>query len=78
MEAIAGIDIAVWDVKAQALGIPLYLLAPKSRSPEALLAVSQLRTTQSKFPGRPVGPVALSHCADYNYGPKPGRKSRSG
>jgi D-galactarolactone cycloisomerase len=24
MEAIAGIDIAVWDVKAQALGIPLY------------------------------------------------------
>jgi L-alanine-DL-glutamate epimerase-like enolase superfamily enzyme len=22
MEAIAGIDIAVWDVKAQALGIP--------------------------------------------------------
>jgi len=25
---------------------------PKSRSPEALLAVSQLRTTQSKFSGR--------------------------
>jgi len=24
MEAIAGIDIAVWDVKAQALGIPVY------------------------------------------------------
>src|ERR1700704_1083694 len=24
MEAIAGIDIAVWDVKAQALGVPLY------------------------------------------------------
>ena len=24
MEAIAGVDIAVWDVKAQALGIPLY------------------------------------------------------
>jgi D-galactarolactone cycloisomerase len=24
MEAIAGIDIAIWDVKAQALGIPLY------------------------------------------------------
>ena len=24
MEAIAGIDIAVWDVKAQALGIPIY------------------------------------------------------
>ena len=24
MEAIAGIDIAVWDVKAQALGVPVY------------------------------------------------------
>lgn len=24
MEAIAGVDIAIWDVKAQALGIPLY------------------------------------------------------
>ena len=24
MEAIAGVDIAVWDAKAQALGIPLY------------------------------------------------------
>src|ERR1051325_12037623 len=24
MESIAGVDIAVWDVKAQALGIPLY------------------------------------------------------
>ena len=24
MEAISGVDIAVWDVKAQALGIPLY------------------------------------------------------
>ena len=24
MEAIAGIDIAIWDVKAQALGIPVY------------------------------------------------------
>src|SRR5215467_5595098 len=24
MEAIAGVDIAVWDVKSQALGIPLY------------------------------------------------------
>jgi L-alanine-DL-glutamate epimerase-like enolase superfamily enzyme len=24
MEAIAGVDIAVWDVKAQALGIPIY------------------------------------------------------
>jgi D-galactarolactone cycloisomerase len=24
MEAISGIDIAIWDVKAQALGIPLY------------------------------------------------------
>src|SRR3990172_2856499 len=24
MGAIAGVDIAVWDVKAQALGIPLY------------------------------------------------------
>jgi tripartite-type tricarboxylate transporter receptor subunit TctC/L-alanine-DL-glutamate epimerase-like enolase superfamily enzyme len=24
MEAIAGVDIAVWDVKAQALGVPLY------------------------------------------------------
>src|SRR5262250_1346120 len=24
MEAIAGIDIAIWDVKAQALGVPLY------------------------------------------------------
>jgi D-galactarolactone cycloisomerase len=24
MEAVAGVDIAVWDVKAQALGIPLY------------------------------------------------------
>ncbi len=24
MEAIAGVDIAVWDIKAQALGIPIY------------------------------------------------------
>ena len=24
MEAIAGVDIAVWDVKAQALGVPVY------------------------------------------------------
>src|SRR5947209_8563028 len=24
MEAIAGVDIAIWDVKAQALGVPLY------------------------------------------------------
>ena len=24
MEAISGIDIAIWDVKAQALGIPPY------------------------------------------------------
>ena len=24
MEAIAGVDIAIWDVKAQALGAPLY------------------------------------------------------
>ena len=24
MEAIAGIDIAIWDVKAQALGVPIY------------------------------------------------------
>ena len=24
MEAISGVDIAVWDVKAQAIGIPLY------------------------------------------------------
>ena len=24
MEAIAGIDIAIWDVKAKALGIPVY------------------------------------------------------
>src|SRR4030095_10201847 len=24
MEAISGIDIAIWDVKAQALGVPLY------------------------------------------------------
>ena len=24
MEAIAGVDIAIWDVKAQALGVPIY------------------------------------------------------
>src|SRR5438132_283893 len=32
MEAIAGIDIAVWDVKAQALGIPLYQALGAARS----------------------------------------------
>src|SRR5262249_21801375 len=32
MEAIAGVDIAVWDVKAQALGIPLYQALGASRS----------------------------------------------
>lgn len=31
MEAIAGIDIAVWDVKAQALGVPLYKALGASR-----------------------------------------------
>lgn len=32
MEAIAGIDIAVWDVKAQALGIPVYQALGAMRS----------------------------------------------
>jgi len=32
MEAIACIDIAVWDVKAQALGIPLYQALGAARS----------------------------------------------
>jgi len=32
MEAIAGVDIAVWDVKAQALGIPLYQALGAARS----------------------------------------------
>src|SRR3978361_2585300 len=32
MEAIAGVDIAVWDVKAQALGVPLYLALGAVRS----------------------------------------------
>jgi hypothetical protein len=32
MEAIAGIDIAVWDVKAQALGIPVYQALGAARS----------------------------------------------
>src|ERR1700720_247177 len=32
MEAIAGIDIAVWDVKAQTLGIPLYQALGAARS----------------------------------------------
>jgi len=32
MEAIAGIDIAVWDVKAKALGIPLYQALGAARS----------------------------------------------
>jgi len=32
MEAIAGIDIAVWDVKARALGIPLYQALGAARS----------------------------------------------
>ena len=38
MEAIAGVDIAVWDAKAQALGIPLYqaLGAVRSSRPYAL------------------------------------------
>ena len=32
MEAIAGIDIAVWDLKAQVLGIPLYQALGAARS----------------------------------------------
>src|ERR1700742_1231230 len=32
MEAIAGIDIAIWDAKAQALGIPLYQALGAARS----------------------------------------------
>ena len=32
MEGIAGIDIAVWDVRAQALGIPLYQALGAARS----------------------------------------------
>jgi D-galactarolactone cycloisomerase len=32
MEAIAGVDIAVWDVKARALGIPLYQALGAARS----------------------------------------------
>jgi L-alanine-DL-glutamate epimerase-like enolase superfamily enzyme len=32
MEAIAGVDIAVWDVKAQTLGIPLYQALGAARS----------------------------------------------
>ena len=32
MEAIAGIDIAIWDVKAQALGVPIYQALGAARS----------------------------------------------
>src|SRR4029453_12189614 len=32
MEAIAGVDIAIWDVKAQALGIPVYQALGASRN----------------------------------------------
>ena len=32
MEAIAGVDIAIWDVKAQALGVPLYHALGAARS----------------------------------------------
>ena len=32
MEAIAGVDIAIWDVKAQALGIPVYQALGAARS----------------------------------------------
>ena len=32
MEAIAGVDIAIWDVKAQALGVPLYHALGATRS----------------------------------------------
>jgi L-alanine-DL-glutamate epimerase-like enolase superfamily enzyme len=37
MEAIAGIDIAVWDVKAQALGVPLYQALGAARSSVVVL-----------------------------------------
>src|SRR5258705_12248195 len=33
MEAIAGIEIAVWDVKAQGLGVPLYQALGATRTP---------------------------------------------
>src|SRR6516164_8086190 len=42
MEAIAGIDIAVWDVKAQALGIPLYQVLGAARSAGAGLCERRL------------------------------------
>src|ERR671922_1641260 len=32
MEAIAGVDIAIWDVKAQALGVPIYQALGAARS----------------------------------------------
>ena len=32
MEAIAGVDIAIWDVKAQALGVPIYQALGATRS----------------------------------------------
>jgi L-alanine-DL-glutamate epimerase-like enolase superfamily enzyme len=50
MEAIAGIDIAVWDVKAQALGIPLY---------QALGAARTSRVASDTRRNRPPGRVSL-------------------
>jgi L-alanine-DL-glutamate epimerase-like enolase superfamily enzyme len=43
MEAIAGIDIAVWDVRAKALGVPIYQ------------ALGAALTNRSRRPPRPAG-----------------------
>ena len=49
MEAIAGIDIAVWDVKAQALGVPLYRrLAQRAARCGAMRAAGGRRATRPK------------------------------
>ena len=50
MEAIAGVDIAVWDVKAQALGVPLYqaLGAVRSSVHEAMPAAVGRRATRPR------------------------------
>jgi L-alanine-DL-glutamate epimerase-like enolase superfamily enzyme len=37
MEAIAGMDIAVWSAKAQALGVPLYQALGAVRESDAVL-----------------------------------------
>ncbi len=65
MEAIVGVDIAVWDAKAQALGIPLY---------QALGAVrSSVRGYASG--GWAPGDEAEAELAGYGF---PDRRRRSG